>query len=123
MTPPKPEVGQIWLAKVTDRIVPVRIRHIVQRTSWSGRASTRYLCVNLRTERALDLHRNRLRSQVMRPARGGIFVFSILLKDDDQRCAFESSPIVALDEADARARLEKVYKPGHYTATLLRKLS
>ena len=60
-----PAIGETWEARVSGRLVSVRITADVSRDRWgSGHTSKRYRVTNLATGRVLDVHRNRLRVRV-----------------------------------------------------------
>ena len=58
-------VGGRYLAKISARVVVVRVLRIVETShAWSGRRTTKYQCLNEATNRVLSLPLMRFRAAV-----------------------------------------------------------
>jgi hypothetical protein len=87
----KPQVGELWRAKVSAKVVTVRVDAVREASSYSGRRSLRYQSTNLSTGRRIDVHRNRLRERldVVVTNEGTIIAFRAL--NDDARAVLEET--------------------------------
>jgi hypothetical protein len=114
----KPQVGEVWRARVSKSVVAVKILQNTSRDRWnSGVRSSRFFVENLTTGRKIDIHRNRLRERL-----------DVAVSDEGSIVAFralnEEAGIVLEENIGHAQRLGPQYCVEHrYAADIIRGLT